>query len=136
MQRRTAAILATVAATAAVKSWEGVFSTAIMATGSYVAFPIPRFVCVEVVESRLTAPRQRSVVAVMRVKAVVHMAVKARMAVKPRTSANKQPTDKPVGPIVAVWGAVIWGIVEVPVGANGSHSNVDGDLGRPKRCTA
>jgi hypothetical protein len=124
-----------VAAAAAVESGEGVFPAAIVATGSYVAFPIARLVSVEVVELLFAVARQRSVVAMVRVKAVVDMAVEAMRAVKPRTGTKKHPADKPVGAIVAIGRAVIWGIVEVPVRANGSHSNADGDLGWPQRCT-
>jgi hypothetical protein len=124
-----------VAAAAAVESGEGVFPAAIVATGSYVAFPIARLVSVEVVELLFSAARHWSIVTVMRVEAVIDVAEKAGMAVKPRTSAKKHPAYKPVGPIVAIGRTVIWGIVEVPVRANGSHSNADGDLGWPQRCT-
>jgi hypothetical protein len=74
----------------------------------------------------------------MRIKAVVNMAVKAVTAVKPRASSKKHAANKPIGPIVAVRSTVIWGIVEVPVRAHGSHSNVyaDTDLGWRHRCTA
>ena len=54
-----------------------------------VASPIPRLVCVEVVEARRPALRQRSNVTVMGIKAVVHMAEKAGMAVKPRARADE-----------------------------------------------
>ena len=127
-------MLAVVSA-ATVESGEGVFSAAIVATGSYVAFPIARFVCVEVVELPFSTARQGSIVAMMRVKAVVDVAVEPVRAVKPRTSAKKHPANKPVGPIVAIGGAVIWGIVKVPIRANGSHSDFDGNLGRPQGCT-
>jgi hypothetical protein len=119
----------TAVASASAESGEGVFSAAIMAAGAYVASAIARFVGVEVVESRLTTPRQWSVVTVMWVKAVVNVAVEPGMAVKPRTSTNKQPANKPVGAVVTVWGTVIWGIVEVSVRANGRYSNADGNLG-------
>jgi hypothetical protein len=114
---------------------EGVFSAAIVIAGSYVASPIASFVGVEVVESRLPAARQRSVVAVMRVKAVVDVPEPAGMAVKPRTSANKYSANEPVGPVVAIGSAVIWSIVEIPVGANGSHSDFNSYLGWPEGCT-
>ena len=118
------------------KSGKGVFCAPIMAGVAYVALPIPRLVCVEVVERPLSTPRQRPIVTVMRVKAVVNVAVKAARAVKPGTSSKKHPANKPIGPIVAIGRTVIRGVVEVPIRANWSHSNVDGNLGWPHGCTA
>jgi hypothetical protein len=96
------------------------------------ALSIPRFVSVEVIKPLLTVPRQRTVVTVTRVKAVVDVAVKAVVAVKPWTGANEDPTVEPVGAVVSVGGAVIGSVIEVSIGANRWHSNADtdGNLGR------
>jgi hypothetical protein len=109
-----------------------------MASVANVASAIPRLVSLEVVEALRPALWQRSNVSVMRIKAVVNMAVKAVTAVKPGASSNKYPANKPIGPIVSVRSAVIRGIVEVPVRAYGSHSDIyaDGNLGRRHRYTA
>jgi hypothetical protein len=105
------------------------FTATIMARVTYVTLPIPSLVCVEVVERRLSAPGKRSSVTVMRIIAVVDVAVEAMGAVKPGASANKQPASEPIGPIVAVGSTVIGSIVEVSIGAHRGHSNVDGNLG-------
>ena len=112
-------------------SGEGVFSLAFVASVAYVASPIPRLICLEVVEAPRPTLRQRSNVTVMRIKAVVDMAEKAARSVKPGASSNKQPANKPIGPVITVRSTVIWGIVEVPVRAHGSRSDVyaDRDLG-------
>jgi hypothetical protein len=119
-------------------SGEGVFGLPFMASIAYVASPIPRLVSLEMVEALRPALRQRSSITVMRIKAVVDMAEKTPMAVKPGASSKKHPANKPIGPIVAVRSTVIWGIVEVPVRTHGSRSNVyaDGNLGSRHRCTA
>jgi hypothetical protein len=117
------------AAAAAVVSGERMFTAGFMAGIANVALPVARLVAVEVVEALFASSRQRSVVAVVGVKAVVDMAVKAAVAVKPRTRSDEEAALNPVGPIVAVGGAVIRLIVEVAVGAIGRHSNVDGNLG-------
>jgi len=114
--------------TTAAETGQGMFAASIMASVAYVALPVPRLVAVEVVELLLTAPWQRSVVAVTRVKAVVDVAVKAVMTMKPGACANKYATVKPIGPIVAVRGTVIRFIVEVPVGAYRRHTDADGNL--------
>ena len=119
-------------------SGEGVFSLPFVTGVAYVPSPISRLVCVEVVEALRPAFRQRSNVTVMRIKAVVDMAVKAARAVKPGASSKKHPLNKPIGPIIAVRSTIIWGIVEVPVRAHGSRSDVDadGNLGSRHGCTA
>jgi hypothetical protein len=107
-----------------------------MAGVAYVAFSVPRLVSVEVVELRLPAPWQRSIVAVVRVKAVVDVPVKALAPVEPGSSSKKHPAHKPIGPIVAIGSTVIWLIVEVPIGAHRSHSNFDCNLSSLQGCAA
>jgi hypothetical protein len=116
--------------TTAPTSGQAVFGATIMASIAYVTLPIARLVCVEVVERRLSAPRQRSNVTVMRIIAVVDVAVEAVRAVKPRAGANKHAASEPIGTIVSIRSTVVGSIVEVPIGAHGGHSNVDGNLGR------
>ncbi len=87
MQRTLAGV--TAAATTAPTSGQGVFAATIMARVAYVTLPIARLVCVEVVERRLSAARQRSNVTVMRIIAVVDVAVEAVRAVEPRARADK-----------------------------------------------
>jgi len=55
-------------------SGEGVFSLPFVGSVAYVASPIPRLVCLKVVEALRPAPRQRPNVTVMRIKAVVDKA--------------------------------------------------------------
>src|SRR5271167_2442525 len=57
-------------------SRDGMFSLPFMASIAYVASPIPRLVCLEVVEALRPALRQRSGITVMRIKAVVNMTEK------------------------------------------------------------
>jgi hypothetical protein len=111
------------------------FTASLVGGVAYVASPIPRFVGVEVVETLLTATRQRTVVTVMRVKAVIDMAIKAVRAVEPRAGSKEDPADKPVRSIVAVGRTIVRSVVEVAVGANGRHSDADSNLRRPQRCT-
>jgi len=118
------------------KSGQRVFTARVMAGVAYVAFSVPRLVSVEVVELRLPAPWQRSIVAVVRVKAVVDVPVKALAPVEPGSSSKKHPAHKPIGPIVAIGSTVIWLIVEVPIGAHRSHSNFDCNLSSLQGCAA
>ena len=119
-------------------SGEGVFRLSVMACFAYVASPIARLVCLEMVEALRPTLRHWSSVTVMRIIAVVDMAEKAARAVQPGASSKKHAANKPVGPIVAVRSTVIWGIVEVPVRTHRSRSDVyaDGNLASRHRCTA
>jgi hypothetical protein len=129
-------LAASFAAAAAPISGKGAFAARIMAGVAYMALSIPRLVPMEVVERLRTALRQRSMVALVRVVAVVDVAVEAAGAVKPRAGSNKHPASKPIGPIVAIRSAVIWLIVEVPIRAPRRHSDADGNLRRPQGYTA
>jgi len=119
-------------------SGERVFTPRVMTSLAHIASPIPRLVSLEVIEALRPALRQRSSVTVMRIIAVVDMAVKAVRAVKPGAGSKKHPANKPIGSVIAVRSTVVWGIVEVPVRAHGSRSDVyaDGNLGLRRRCTA
>jgi hypothetical protein len=110
------------------------FTATIMARIAYVTLPIASLVCVEVVKRLLSAARKRSSITVMRIVAVVDVAVKAVRTMKPGTSPDKHSSSKPIGPIVTVGGTVIGSVVEVPIGAHRGHSNVDGNLGWRYRC--
>jgi hypothetical protein len=124
-----------VSATAAAISREGVLMAGIMTGVAYVALSISRLVSVEVIEPLLPTSRQRSMVTVTGIKAVVDVAVKTMRAMKPRTGSEKYTADKPIGAIVAVRSAVIRSVIEVPIGADRSHSNANGDLGWRLGCT-
>lgn len=118
------------------RAGEGMFPACIMVSMAYVAMPIPRLISLEVIERPGPALGQRTVVAIVRVEAVVDMAVKAGMAVEPWAGSKEDSANKPVGPVVAIGSAVVRGIVEVSVGAHGFHSDTDGNLGRSYRGTA
>jgi hypothetical protein len=113
-------------------SGERVFTPRIMAGVASVALSIAGLVAVKVVELLLPAPWHRANISVMGVKAVVNVAIKASRAVKPGTCSKEHPANKPIGPIVAIGSTVIRLIVEVPIRAHGSHSDIDGNLRRPK----
>ncbi len=104
-----------------------VFMAAIMTGVACVALPIPCLVAVEMVESLLASLRQRSMVTVVRIKTVVDVSIKAAVSVKPRAGSDEYPANKPVGPVVAVGSALVWGVIEVSVGAYRRHSHVDAD---------
>ena len=117
-------------------SGQGMFRASVVAGRAYVASPIPCLVSLEVVERPRSTFRNRAVISVPRVKAVVNVAEKSVRAVEPGAGSKEYSANEPVRPIVAVRCAVVRSIVEIPIGANWLDSNTDGNLGWPKRCTA
>ncbi len=121
---------------AAVISRQGMFVGAIVGSVAYVALAIMRLVCLEVVEGLCPAWGQRSMVAVVRIVAIVDMAIKAVRTVEPGAGADEHPTGKPIRPIVTVGRAIVRRVIKVPVGAYRRHSNVDRNLGWGHGCAA
>jgi hypothetical protein len=119
-------------------SRERVLSLSLVASFAYVPSSIACLVGLEVIEALRPSLRHRSSVTVMRIKAVVDMSVKAVRAVKPGASAKKQPSNKPIGAVITVRSTVVWGIVEIPIRAHGSRSDIyaNRNLGRRRRYTA
>jgi hypothetical protein len=109
-----------------------------MVTFDDMASAISRLVAVEVVVGLISARRKRPFVAVTRVKPIIDVAGEVLRAVEPGASSNKHAANKPIGPVITVRSAVIRGIVEVAVRADGSYSDVyaDGNLGLRYRRTA
>jgi hypothetical protein len=107
------------------------FTPGFMGSRADVTSPIPRFVPLEVIEAPSPAVRQRSNVAMVRIKAVVDVAIEAVRAVKPGAGSEEEAANKPIGPIITVRSTVIGGIVEVPIRAHRSWPDVyaDGNLG-------
>ena len=94
-----------------------------------VALSVTRFVCLEVLEGPCAALGQWSVVAIMRIPAVIDVAIEAVWAMEPGTGSDENSAGKPIRPIVAVRGAAIRRIVKISVWAYRRRSNIDGNLG-------
>ena len=123
-------------ASAAVVAGERVLTTGVMAGIAGMAVSIARLITAEVVELLIAARRQRSVIAMMRIEAVIDMAVETGVPMEPGTGSDEDSVGEPVGPVIAVGRALIRRIVKVPVRADRSYSDADGDLrGRGPRAT-
>lgn len=97
---------------------------------AYVAPPISGLIAMKVVERPFSATRQRTSVAVMRIEAIVYVAIETARSVKPRAGSDKQPSHKPIGSVVSVGRTVIRGIVEVSIWAHRRPADADNNLGR------
>ena len=94
----------------------------------YVALPVACLIAVKVVERLLASLRQRPTIAIVRVKAVVHVSIETVVAVEPWTSSNEKAAIEPVGPIVPIRGAVVRSVVIVPIRASGRCADTNHNL--------
>jgi hypothetical protein len=103
---------------------------------AHVAAPISHFISLEVGNlvhvfirfGFVAAVRCRTRVAAMRIEVVVDVAVEVGRAVKPRAGANEYTACKPFRAVIAVWRAIVRGVIVVAVRAIGGDSDVNGDL--------
>ena len=124
----TLSVTATTVATAMALSSGAAFTGPIMARTPDVTLPVSRLVSVEVVERLFPALGDRTVVTVSRIIAIVDVAVKAMGAVKPGTSSDKESTDEPIRPIVAIRRTAVGSVVVVTVRAARGQTDADSNL--------
>ena len=82
----------------------------------------------EVVERLLTALGHRSGVTVMRVVAVIDVAIEAAMTVKPWAGSDEYPVTVPIRTIISINGTVIRSVVVIAIGTSRLNTDVDTDL--------
>jgi len=73
-----------------------------MAFAHSVAASVTHFISVKVVEGLGSAFRKWASVAVMRIEAIINVAVEVVWAMEPRAGTDEHATTEPLGPIVAV----------------------------------
>ena len=71
-----------------------------MTSAAGVAAPIPHLVSVEMIEGLVSAFRVRTNVAVMRIKAIINVAVEVAGTVEPGADSDEHAARKPLRPIV------------------------------------
>jgi hypothetical protein len=83
---------------------------------------------VEVIEGLVSTLRMRTSIAVIWIEAVINVAVKVVGAVEPRAGSDEHAAVEPLGPVVSVGRAVVWGRVVVAIRASRFCSDIDRDL--------
>ena len=102
--------------------------SAFMASAFSVAASITHLVSAEVIKGLFSTLRMWTTVAVMWIEPVINVAAEVVGAVEPRAGSDEHAAVKPLGTVVPVWGAVVWGGVVVAIRASGLCSDIDGDL--------
>ena len=103
-------------------------SAAFVASAFSVGASITHLVSVEVIEGRLSTLRMWTNVAVTWIEAVINVAAEVVGAVEPRAGSDEHAAVEPLGPVVPIWGAVVWGPVIEAIWANRLWSDIDRDL--------
>jgi hypothetical protein len=60
----------------------------------------------------------------MRIEAVIHVAMETRRAVEPRAYTDKYTAIKPIRPVVPIWSAVIRRVIEIPIWTDGCGPDI------------
>jgi hypothetical protein len=94
-----------------------------------VAASITHLVSVEVIKGLVSTIRMWTSVALMRIEAVINVAVEVVRTVEPRAGSDEHAAAEPLRPIVSVGGAIVRGEIVIAVRACWLRSDVDGDLG-------
>jgi hypothetical protein len=95
-----------------------------------VAAPITHLVSVEVIKGLLSTVRMWTSVAVMWIETVIDVAVEVVSTVEPRAGSDEHAAAEPLGPVVPVWRAAVWGVIVVAIRASRFCSDIDRDLRR------
>jgi hypothetical protein len=93
-----------------------------------VAASITHLVSVKVIKGLVATVGMWTNVAVTWIEAVIDVAVEVARAVEPRSGSDEHATAEPLGPVVPVWRAVVWGHVVIAIRANRFCSDIDRDL--------
>ena len=97
-------------------------------TAAYVTATSTHLISMEVIEGLVSTSRKWTTVAVMWIEVVINVTAKVVGPVKPGAGSDEDSSAEPLWPVVPVWGAVVWGIVEVTIRANRRCSDIDGNL--------
>jgi hypothetical protein len=82
-----------------------------------------------VIESFVSTLWKWTMVAVVGIEAIVNVAIELVRPVKPRTGSEEDAVVEPLGPVIAVWRAVVGRDVVVAIRTTRLWTDIDGDLG-------
>ena len=97
-------------------------------TSVCVAAPITHLVSVEVIKGLVSTVRMWTSIAVMQIETVIDVALEVVGAVEPRAGSDEHAAAEPLGPVVPVWNAIVWGVIVVAIRASRFCSDIDRDL--------
>jgi hypothetical protein len=113
------------AASATAEPGQRVFSAPTMAwCCDRVAATVPGLIRLEMIECLGTTRRHRALVSMMRIEAVIHVAMETRGTVEPRAYTDKHAVREPIRSIVSIRSTVIWRVIEISIRADGRNPDI------------
>ncbi len=96
----------------------------------HVAATVAGLIRLEMIECLRTTRGYRAPISMMRIKAVIHVAMKTRRAVEPRSYTDKYAINKPIRPIVPIRSTAIRRVIEISIWTDGRRPDIHayGDL--------
>jgi hypothetical protein len=97
----------------------------------HVAATVTGFISLEMIKCLRTTSGQRALVSMMRIEAVIHVAMETRRAVKPRSGSDKYAVNKKIRSVVSIRSTAIWRVIEIPIWTDGRNPDIHAysDLG-------
>jgi hypothetical protein len=116
------------AATGMSRKSAGMFTASIMSGIANMAIAVPRLIGMKMVESTLIPLRHWTVIPIVRIEAVVDVAIESTRPMEPWSSPKKRSANKPIGPIVTVRRAIIRRVIEIAIRTYRRNANADRNL--------
>ncbi len=107
---------------------ERVLAPAIMPGIAFVPMRIHTRIRVKVIEWLFAMTRQRAVVTMARIEAIIYVSIKCTAPMEPRPRADKQATVKPIRAVVAIRSAVVRRVIKISIRTHGLRPDVDRNL--------
>src|SRR5580692_4496696 len=90
----------------------------------YVAAAVTGLIPSEMINRLRTTHGQSASVSMMQIEAVIHVAMKTRRTVEPRSCTDKDAVNKPIRPVVPIRSTAIRGVIEISIWTDGRRTDI------------
>jgi hypothetical protein len=105
-----------------------VFADVTTSIPHFISLKVGNLVHVFVRLGSVATVRRWAGIAMMHIEVIIDVAVEMSWSMKPRAGANEYSAYKPFRAVIAVWRAIVWGVIVVAVRTVGSDPDINGDL--------
>src|SRR5258708_29766238 len=111
-------------------SFEQGSAVATAVAAAKVTASVAHLVSMKAIEGSGPALRKWTAITVMRIKTIIHVTEEAMWTMEPWADPDEYASAEPLGPVIPIWSAAIWSVIEVAVWANRLDADVNGDARR------
>src|SRR5580693_4370065 len=90
----------------------------------YVAAAVTGLIPLEMIECLRTTCGHRASVSMVRIEAVIHVAMKTRRAMEPRSDTDEDAVNKPIRPVVPIRSTAIRRVIEISIWTDGRRADI------------